>query len=158
MKLKCYSVSKYAIISWRQRIWFSLKPGKIWYDLSLFTELDVAMAAAFWQACFILQIWIFLLSFDYFEVSFDGLMTSWKIKKIEESNITTVHEIHLICRHRVISFIGCFHMTSWQPYLCLKTTRRRPCWCPNQSCGRCTLSYVNTFFSPFSLQFMTEWG
>ena len=23
-----------------------------------------------------------------------------------------------------------FHMTSWRPYLCPKTMKRRPCWCP----------------------------
>ena len=26
--------------------------------------------------------------------------------------------------------IVCFHMTSWRPYLCPKTMKRRPCLCP----------------------------
>ena len=30
----------------------------------------------------------------------------------------------------MIPCIECFHMTSWRPYWCPKTTKRRPCWCP----------------------------
>ena len=32
--------------------------------------------------------------------------------------------------------IECFHMTSWRPYLCPKTMRRRPWWCPKPIQGR----------------------
>ena len=30
----------------------------------------------------------------------------------------------------VAHLIVCFHMTSWRPYLCPKTMKRRPCFCP----------------------------
>ena len=30
----------------------------------------------------------------------------------------------------VIKAIECFHMTSWRPYWCPKTMKRRPCWSP----------------------------
>ena len=37
-------------------------------------------------------------------------------------------------------FIVCFHMTSWWPYLCPKTMKRRPCLCPKP------ILWVNAFF------------
>ena len=46
--------------------------------------------------------------------------------------------------------IACFHMTSWRPYFCPKTMKRRPCLCPNHSCGSWTL-FLYASFVPVNL-------
>ena len=50
----------------------------------------------------------------------------------DQSPKTSVHRLTAHCKNTMTNHLDivCFHMTTWRPYLCPKTMKRRPCLCP----------------------------